>query len=139
MSLKWDDSLVLGIEELDNQHKTIIDQYERLSEATQDGSSNEVIADLVNFLFEYAQVHFATEDSYMVKYGYPDIEKQRREHAEFTRDVDAFKKRIGQGGASRELAINIAGKLVRWIIMHIKSHDGVMFAYIKGQMRPSGR
>ena len=35
MSLQWDESLVLGIDEIDNQHKSIFVRFEKLSEAAQ--------------------------------------------------------------------------------------------------------
>jgi hemerythrin len=131
MSLKWDESLVLGFEEIDKQHKSIFARFEKLSEAAQQGKSKETIEELAAFLFDYAHVHFTTEDKLMVEYGYPKIEIQRHEHGEFTRDANELKKRIEQEGATREAAIETTGKLLRWIVQHIKTHDKEMVAYVK--------
>ena len=131
MSLQWDESLVLGFEEIDNQHKSIFEHFEKLSEAAQEGKSKEIIEELAVFLFDYAHMHFATEDKIMVEYGYPKIEVQRHEHGEFTRDTNELKKRIEQEGATREVAIEATGKLLRWIIHHIRKHDKEMVAYVK--------
>lgn len=138
MSLQWDDSLILGIEELDKQHKTLVDNFTRLSEAVHDGCSEKVIDELTNFLFDYAKVHFTSEDDYMVKYSYPDIDIQRQEHGQFNRDANEFRQRIEQNGVSRELAIEITGKLVRWIIQHIRNHDRQMYEYFKERMAAEG-
>ena len=67
MSLQWDESLVLGIEEIDNQHRAIFEQFEKLAEAVQQRKSNEFIEQLANLLLEYAHVHFNTEEKIMVK------------------------------------------------------------------------
>jgi hemerythrin-like metal-binding protein len=131
MSLQWDDSLILGLDEIDSQHKTIFEHFEKLSEATQKGTSKEIIEELAVFLFDYAQVHFTTEDKIMTEYKYPEIETQRHEHGEFTRDANEIKKRIERDGATREVAIEVTGKLLRWIINHIKKHDKEMVEYIK--------
>jgi len=131
MALQWDESLVLGFEEIDNQHKSIFEHFEKLSEVVRQGKSNEVIGELADFLFDYTRMHFATEDRIMVEYGYPKIEVQRQEHGEFSRDSTERKKRIEQDGATREVAIETTGKLLRWIIQHIKQHDKEMVAYVK--------
>jgi hemerythrin len=131
MSLQWDESLVLGLEEIDRQHKSIFDHFEKLSEAAQQGKSKEIIEELAVFLFEYAHMHFATEDKIMVEYKYPKIDEQRHEHGEFTRDTNELKKRIEQDGATREVAIEATGKLLRWIIQHIKKQDFEMVSYVK--------
>jgi hemerythrin len=131
MSLQWDESLVLGFDEIDNQHRSIFEHFEKLSEAAEQGKSKEIIEEMAIFLFDYAQLHFATEDKIMAEYGYPKIEVQRHEHGDFTQDSNKLKKRIEQEGATREVAIEVTGKLLRWIIQHIRKHDMEMVAFIK--------
>jgi hemerythrin len=131
MSIQWDESLELGFDEIDNQHRSIIEHFEKLSAAGQQGCSNEVIEEMILFIFDYAQVHFDTEDKIMVEYRYPKIELQRHEHNEFTRDATEFKNQIEQEGATRELAIKVTSKLLRWIIQHIRKHDKELVAYVK--------
>ena len=131
MSLEWDKSLELGFDEIDNQHRLIFEHFYKLSEATQRGDANEILEEMVLFIFDYAQVHFNTEDKIMVEYEYPEIELQRKEHSEFTRDADEFKNQIEHEGATRELAVKITGKLFRWIIQHIRKNDKEMVEYVK--------
>ena len=131
MALHWDDSLELGFAQIDDEHRSIFAHFEQLSAAAQEGQPQEIIGQLATFLFEYTHVHFAHEDRIMLEYHYPKIEVQRREHGEFTRDTNELKKRLELEGATRELAIETAGKLLRWIIQHIKKHDRELVAYIK--------
>jgi hemerythrin-like metal-binding protein len=132
MALQWDDSFMPGFEEMDNQYRSIFEQFEKLSEAVQHGKANEIIEELANFLFEYTHAHFPGEEKNMVGYEYPNIEVQRYWHEEFTRDVNQLKKRIEQEGATREVAIVVTGKLLMWIIQNItKKHDKEMVAYVK--------
>lgn len=131
MSLQWDESLLLGFEEIDNQHKAIFEQFGRLSEAAQEGTSNESIADLITFLFDYTLKHFANEEQIMTDYRYPKLDLQRQEHGDFARDTEELQKRVEADGASRELAIELTGKLIKWIILHIKKHDREMVEFIK--------
>lgn len=131
MAIQWDESLVLGLDEIDAQHKSIFEHFEKLSEAAQQGKSKEVIEELSAFLFDYAHVHFTTEDKIMVEYKYPKLEVQRHEHGEFTRNANELKKRLELDGATREIAIDATGKLFKWIIQHIKKHDKEMVEYVK--------
>lgn len=132
MSLLWDESLVLGIEEIDNQHRAIFEQFELLTEAVHQRKSNECIEQLVGFLLEHAHVHFSNEEKIMAEFRYPKIDVQRREHKEFERDASELKKRLEKEGASREIAIRATGTILRWIIQHIKTHDKEMVEYVKG-------
>ena len=131
MSIKWDESLVLGFDEIDSQHRSIFNSYGRLSEAVQLGKPDEIIEEMVNFYFEYLTVHFSAEEKIMDTHRYPKIDLQRQEHGAFIRDIDELKERIVREGATREVALETTGKLLRWLIQHIKKHDMDMVAYVR--------
>lgn len=134
MALQWDATLELGLEEIDNQHRSIFAQFQKLSEAVQQGEPAKAIAEMSAFLCEYANMHFATEEKIMAEFDYPEIEIQMQAHEQFRKDADQLKIRIGESGVSREIAIETTGKLFRWIIQHIKNHDKKMVVYIKERM-----
>jgi hemerythrin len=134
MGLIWDDTYVLGIEEIDQQHKSIVDSFENFSNAVQDGSAKEVLVEMAHFLVKYAELHFATEENYMKRYDYPRIEEQRREHGDFTRDAEELVIKIHEEGSSRELSLALTGKMVRWVIQHVRNHDRDMVNFVKERM-----
>jgi hemerythrin-like metal-binding protein len=134
MSLQWDESMALGIAEIDAQHQAIVEHFSRLSEAAQSGAGKELLEELTQFLVAYAGEHFTTEDQLMVKWLYPNIEEHRAEHKCFTLDAESFRDKVEAEGASRELAITITGKLIRWIIQHIKKDDREMVAFLLDRM-----
>ncbi|NTV15114.1 MAG: hemerythrin family protein [Desulfobulbaceae bacterium] len=134
MALQWDESLVLGLEEIDDQHRSIFEHFQKMSEAVQKGEPTKIIEQLSVFLSEYAAIHFKAEEKIMAEYGYPEIAAQQHEHAEFTKDANLLKETIKKDGITQELAIETTGKLFRWIIKHIKTDDKQMVAYIKEHM-----
>ena len=67
----------------------------------------------------------------MEKYNYPRIDEQRKVHADFTLDAEELLRRIVNEGSSRGIAANLAGKMVRWIIQHIRNHDQAMAQFVK--------
>ncbi len=138
MAIAWDETFILGIDEIDEQHRSIVEHFTKLSEAVQDGSAKEILADMAAFLVEYAQMHFATEESYMQKYDYPRIDEQRREHSDFTRDANELQRKINDEGVSREMAVALTGKMVRWVIQHVRNHDRDMVDFVREQMKNNG-
>lgn len=138
MAIAWNDSFVVGIEDIDRQHQTIVEQFERFSTAVQDGCASELLLEMATFLLGYANEHFATEEGYMRRYDYPRIEEQLGEHAEFNRDAEDMVRSITENGASRELAAAFVGKMVRWVIQHIRNHDRDMALFVKECMDREG-
>ena len=134
MALQWDASFEFGIDEIDQQHKTIVEQFNLFSESVQGGGGLDKLAETAEFLAAYAQSHFATEERYMTKYDYPKIDEQRREHDSFTQDAADLLKQLQAGEASREVAIALTGKMVRWVIQHVRNHDREMVAYVREKM-----
>lgn len=135
MALQWDETFVLGIDEIDREHRTIVEQFNLFSEAVHEGNAREKLAEMAEFLSKYAQSHFVTEERYMQQYAYPKIDEQRREHAEFTKDAQDLLMQVQDGGASRELALAITGKMVRWVIQHVRNHDREMVTYVLSKMK----
>jgi len=138
MGIEWSEKFTLGIDEIDQQHRTIVEQFAKLSNAVQEGDAVEPLAEMVTFLGEYAKSHFATEEGYMQRYAYPGLAEQQAEHAKFTRDAEELLQQLETAGASRELALTLTGKLVRWIIQHIGNHDRVMVDFVKERMAAEG-
>jgi hemerythrin len=134
MAITWDESFVVGIDEIDQQHRSIVEQFEKFSAAIQEGYASELLLEMATFLASYANDHFAMEERYMVRYHYPRIAEQHQEHAVFTSDAEELLKRIVHEGASREIAADLAGKMVRWVIQHIRNHDRDMAKYVKACM-----
>jgi hemerythrin len=134
MTIHWDEGLVTGIEEIDAEHRLFIQRFKQLSAAIENGEAKELIVDLLAFLADYAQAHFDKEECYMAEYAYPEIEEERLEHHEFTREALKMNKQFLLEGSSRELSIVMIGKLTRWIINHIQKHDRVMAEFLKARI-----
>lgn len=135
MALEWDESFVLGIEEIDNQHRMIVDKFNEFSQAVHDGKEEVNLAEMADFLVRYSQSHFVTEERYMQQYHYPKIDEQRREHADFTKDAEELRQKLHASVASRELALAVTGKLVRWVIQHVRNHDREMVSFVMQAMK----
>lgn len=122
----WDATLDVGIPEIDAQHREMTDIIATLHEAYRAGREREILAELINRINEYAQMHFATERRYMepVADAIPNYEKHMQEHREFFSDAIGFLLRYLDNGAS--ITPELLDYLAEWWFRHIRGTDQVM-------------
>jgi len=57
--MKWNDAYSVGVEEIDNQHKGLVNNLNELFDAMSIGKANDVLGKILDQLIRYAQIHFA--------------------------------------------------------------------------------
>lgn len=117
----WTDELSVGVQELDDQHKALIDMLNSLGEAIHSGRSRQVRVAIFNKLIEYTQVHFTAEEGMMHTACYPRYEEHKKEHERLVAHVLQFREKLasGQALASTELLMFLR----RWLTDHIMKAD----------------
>jgi len=129
-----DKELIIGIEEIDNQHQELLDRMELLRDYMRRGQSRDAIRDTLKFLETYVVDHFATEVKYMQRYRYPGLLEHKAEHETFLGDFTAFKEKYtslqAQGELTTFLGLDIVRKLNAWFSNHIATVDKKMGKYL---------
>ena len=120
----WRDEYSIGDTELDGHHKQLIRYIHVLEDPATRRGDGDFIAMMVDGLADYAGYHFAAEERRMEASGYPQLEKHRREHADFAKDVAIFRRAFGEGSPRLEKAL--LGYLKDWLLTHILTSDHVM-------------
>ena len=121
-SISWDDRLALGIPEIDEQHQRLVQMIDDLSEAMIQGRSQEVLDSLLAGLYDYARIHFATEERYLAEVCCPQVSQHRAEHQEFISRVTRLTARFQQGAVG--VSIDVLDFLGTWLVRHIQQTDG---------------
>jgi hemerythrin len=80
--IEWSDTLSIGVKEIDDQHRTLVDMLNKLNEAIHGGWGKEARREVIDTLIEYTRVHFATEESLMSISNYPNSKGHKKQHAE---------------------------------------------------------
>jgi hemerythrin len=119
--LKWDDSLSVQIQEIDDQHKKLISLLNNFYTELQDGSVREKLGKLLDGLLEYTDFHFTTEENYMQKFNFEGFENHKREHAAFIEKVQDVKKRYDEG--KMVVSPEVTNYIKDWLVKHIKGTD----------------
>ncbi|SDL19038.1 hemerythrin-like metal-binding domain protein [Maridesulfovibrio ferrireducens] len=117
-TVTWSEDLLLGIPSIDSEHRVLVKYAEDFQKAVIEGKEGEAIAKLFDRLLEYTTSHFAREEGFMQKRGYPDIEEHMKEHRRITREVMELNR------DKRYVFSESVDKFLQdWIINHINNTD----------------
>lgn len=133
--LSWNDSYLLGITEIDLQHKKLLsladDMYEIVNgdEATFKVNLSKVLKSLT----DYTVYHFTNEEEFMKKYGYPSADMHKSMHDNFISEVTKQIKSLST--ATKTEAERLYSFLASWVLNHIAKSDKVWAEYVKPNLK----
>ena len=130
--MKWDKSLSVGVEELDEQHKKLIEMINEAYEAIQKHDAH-LVADLLTKMRDYAQLHFATEEEYLREAHFPELQQHKFYHKKFTTDVDAFQEKQFEKTNLSQIFVYLS----RWLTQHIMEEDMKYVKYMPKAEEPT--
>jgi hemerythrin len=116
--VKWDVSKSTGIEEIDSNHRKFIDVINRLDEARLEGTTREVLPEVLAELKRYSRAHLRWEETYLLQ---PKYLSHREQHREFIRQLEAFEKELAHDISFT--AIRLLPYLMDWLVNHIMCED----------------
>lgn len=120
--VEWTDELSVGIEEIDEQHKVLVNLINRLFDETVVHQADPSVMDeILHELIEYTVIHFAVEESLFRIFDYPETELHTRHHDELKAQVLDIQKKV----KLREAVINteLLIFLKKWLENHILHED----------------
>lgn len=116
----WNDSYLLGIPMIDNQHKNfflILDNQVTLNQKQEKSEMHSLINELQNYVI----YHFKTEEDLMVKSQSPNIDLHVMEHELFRKKVEEFHHSYYNN--NEELLNEMISFMRKWLIIHISGTD----------------
>ena len=130
--IAWDDSLAVGIDEIDAQHKSIIALINELA-AHKKQPDEAAAAQALNFLRSYLHDHFELETELMLDMAYPDLEAHRQQHELFVNHVIFFEIEKEFGVVSEQMLTDILDFLKDWFLSHIQLQDKALGRFVHSQ------
>lgn len=119
--LVWTDLLSIGNENIDADHKRLIEICNELIDLEQRENKLSDYARILSKLTDYALLHFKKEEQYMKSIGYPDIETHKGFHRTFTRQIAIYNKDLLSNHPPEPLDIVLFIK--DWFKNHIQVFD----------------
>ena len=127
----WNDTYLLGIPMIDNQHKkffVILDNLVTLNQKQEKSEIHTVINELQNYVI----YHFQTEEDLMVKSHSPNIDLHIMEHELFRKKVEEFHHSYYNNNA--ELLNEMISFMRKWLLIHISGTDAEYADSIKNTL-----
>ena len=133
----WEQNFEIGIEELDRQHRQLVDILNRLAEQFMASACVETLDAVFDELAAYAAYHFETEESLWQQY-------LADKPSEYTRHLDSHQAFISQLGELRsaladkpvdDVAEQTLNFLVRWLVSHILESDRYLASIVKAKQQ----
>ncbi len=118
---EWTPNFSVGVREIDEQHKTLVNTINKLFRALKDGVAFMELNAIVSDLTEYTKVHFRNEEKYFNLFKYPDAASHIAEHQMFIEKVSGFHEDLKARKIS--LSFDVMDFLKSWLINHILISD----------------
>jgi len=136
--LTWNDSLRLGVESLDAEHRALLALLNEVLAVDGEPWSAGDGAAFVDRLFTLASEHVRHEEAVMERIGYPDLENHRRAHATLREQARFLKKVIEDEDNPALIRIELAGFLSSWMADHMAAMDMPLRPYIARHVALNG-
>ena len=117
----WKEEYSVGVKQMDDQHQTILNELNKLYLIFETASETEDLNVILKDLFEYANVHFSSEEQLLEKFKYSDLASQRSEHRLYQQKVDCFIERIET--EDHQVIFETIEFLADWWMGHIQGCD----------------
>ncbi len=122
-NIEWDDSLLIGNELIDLQHKRLVGLIGAIPEEKSPGDELALEEAIV-----YAETHFADEEEYLEEIGYPVISEHIQMHEKMAYILDQYKSDYDNGKTDLS---SFKLFMYAWITGHIMKEDKKIGAYLR--------
>ena len=126
--MQWKDEYAVGIPELDNQHKTLIEYLTDFELAFEGQSHWNTVHPLIVRARGFVRFHFAVEESLMQIVNFPGFFAHRAEHQYVLQQFEAFEQRV----LRKEMREEVLPQITSWLFHHIIDSDKPFAQYALG-------
>jgi hemerythrin len=128
----WGDVLSVEVDEIDEDHRKLVNIFNILNHAVTERESPEYLAAVLDELINCTIWHFSHEERLMLKYGYEDMEEHKADHRELIASAKKLQQEILQ--ADKPVAEEDIEFLERWLTEHILTSDMRLGSYLSQVM-----
>ena len=124
----WSEILSVDIEEIDDDHRKLIEIFNLLVQSSTKGDPPDYVAAVLQELINFTAWHFSHEERLMLKYGYEAYAEHLAMHRELIKAVAELQTRLLQ--TDMALSDDDVVFLERWLTEHILTDDKRLGAYL---------
>jgi len=125
----WNDSLLIGVKLIDEQHHELVRRMDRLVDACRRGEGQAEVGKTMKFVVSYIKEHFKDEEELQLLYEYPDRAAHKKLHDHFVETTIDLMQELKEGH-SADFTEKARKLLIGWFLMHINNEDKKVAAFI---------
>ena len=133
--LRWGNYFSVGVNEIDREHRGLIQLLNRLDTDVRAGADREVLSTTLRHVVAEAEAHFQNEEGLMAARGYPELKSHKAEHDLLLAQVKEFAAEFDAGRA--ELSESMTTYLKDWLRNHLSITDRRLCRFLKTALRVS--
>jgi hemerythrin-like metal-binding protein len=120
--MTWTDKMSVGVKVLDDDHKRLMALINDLHDGLKAGHGKEALGKILDGLVNYTKSHFAREEQFFSKTGYPNSHTHKKEHDDLTHQVLDVQAKYKSGDVAT-LSMDVMDFLKTWLTNHIQGSD----------------
>ncbi|MBN8527331.1 MAG: hemerythrin family protein [Planctomycetes bacterium] len=128
--MQWSEMLAIDGGAVDEQHRGLFDAVNAFHQAVVQGQAVDAVAGTLDYLKDYGHRHFTDEEAMLEASGYPGLAQHRRQHRQFTDQVESFRTQLLEGGSG--LGHSMSQFLGSWLVNHIMVADKAYASFLRG-------
>jgi hemerythrin len=127
--LEWNDSYSVGHVLMDAHHRVFFEMIKEFQKL-KDKNDRDAIRQRIEFMIEYAAMHFGAEESLMLEANFPDLKTHLAIHEVFTQQALSIKESFEKSPASIS-GDEVLKLMLDWLINHIMGNDKQYLPYVR--------
>ena len=115
----WSAKYVMGIDEIDEQHRTLFDYVAKLDQCLGSENSRHAVQRILVELTAWSKVHFAAEEELMDQISFPELDDHIEMHLGFLGELSEFMMQSHQSDVGQKASLFLND----WLCQHIDKED----------------
>ena len=128
--IPWDDSLELGVADMDGEHREIVGRMNLVIAEMGRANDERRIVTLMEDLTLFTARHFAHEEASMRAHDYPALGAHKAEHDHLLAQLDCVSDRLGADGMAA-VDDDLITFLHHWVVHHVVTMDAAFAHFLK--------
>jgi hemerythrin len=120
--LDWSDEYLIGVEELDYEHRGLFNRLNELHEELAHHDEKAKIEDCLGEIHVRVEAHFALEEHFMLDNNFKNYSRHKKEHDEFLAVIVDLTEKF-RTNPELSYGDELEEQLQHWIVNHILTSD----------------
>ena len=131
MLIEWTDSLLVGHQRIDADHKALAVMINQLHEAILAGTGRDTISEIFHFLAEQTYRHFKFEEWLMMVSEFPETRHHLACHRRLTDELDLLLYTLEL--SADDTLLSAVDFFENWLVDHVLRDDSVLARHLAGR------